>query len=224
MFAHVFPLHKIFHLWDTLLLCNPEFPICIGVAILKQLRTILLNSDFNECILLFSELPEINIQKCVQDSLIIFNNTPSTCLYLRYLNGDNDGNLEMASVNLSETKNEPCPRIGLKNLLSLIDKNLLVIDIRSITFEDRLSKHKNVHKFENLNNFKLKGSFKGNDKLNLQQNENEAVINLINLINQNPSYIKAIVSNKIDSAVQLANSLIKLGYPKICVLHNIDEI
>ena len=224
MFAHVFPLHKIFHLWDTLLLCNPEFPICIGAAILKQLRTILLNSDFNECILLFSELPEINIQKCVTDSLNIFHNTPSTCLYLRYLNGETEDNLEMATVNLSETKNEPCPRIGLKNLLSIIDSNLLVIDIRNNSGEDKLSRHKNVYKFENLNNFKLKGSFKSNDKLNLHPNENEAVVNLINIINQNPSYVKAIVSNKIDTAVQLANSLIKLGYPKICVLHNIEDI
>ena len=226
MFAHVFPLHKIFHLWDTLLQCNPEFPICIGVAILKQLRNILLNSDFNECILLFSELPEINIQKCVLDSLNIFNNTPRTCLYLCYLNAETEDNLEMSTINLKETKLEPCPRIGLKNLLSLIDTKLIVIDIRNKVdnLEDKLSKRKNVFKFENLNNLKLNGPFKSNDKLNLQPNENEAVLSLINLINQYPSFVKAIVSNKIESAVQLANSLIKLGYPKICVLHNFQDI
>ena len=69
MFAHVFPLYKIFHLWDTLLLGSSSYPLCIGVSILKQLRNLLLNSDFNECILLFSELPEINIAKCVSDSV-----------------------------------------------------------------------------------------------------------------------------------------------------------
>ena len=226
MFAHVFPLHKIFHLWDTMLLCSPEFPLCIGVAILKQLRTILLNSDFNECILLFSELPEINIQKCVTDSLNIFQSTPNTCLYLHYLNGETEENLEMASINLNETKLEPCPRIGLKNLLILNESKLIAIDIRnkSDKVEDKLTKCKNVYKFENLSNLKLKGSFKSNDKLNLQPNENEAVLNLINLINQNPSCVKAIVSNKIESAVQLANFVIKLGYPKICVLHNFQDI
>ena len=53
----VFPLHKIFHLWDTLLLGNASFPFCIGVAILLQLRERLLANGFNECILLFSDLP-----------------------------------------------------------------------------------------------------------------------------------------------------------------------
>ena len=56
-FADVFPLHKIFHLWDTLLLGNSSFPLCIGVAILQQLRTQLLSYGFNECILLFSDMP-----------------------------------------------------------------------------------------------------------------------------------------------------------------------
>lgn len=53
----MFPLHKIFHLWDTLLLGNSSFPFCIGVAILQQLRDRLLANGFNECILLFSDLP-----------------------------------------------------------------------------------------------------------------------------------------------------------------------
>ncbi|CAH6789053.1 Tbck [Phodopus roborovskii] len=56
--VNVFPLHKIFHLWDTLLLGNSSFPFCIGVAILQQLRDRLLANGFNECILLFSDLPE----------------------------------------------------------------------------------------------------------------------------------------------------------------------
>lgn len=57
----VFPLHKIFHLWDTLLLGNSSFPFCIGVAILQQLRDRLLANGFNECILLFSDLPGGNM-------------------------------------------------------------------------------------------------------------------------------------------------------------------
>lgn len=60
LFLDVFPLHKIFHLWDTLLLGNSSFPFCIGVAILQQLRDRLLANGFNECILLFSDLPGKN--------------------------------------------------------------------------------------------------------------------------------------------------------------------
>lgn len=61
----VFPLHKIFHLWDTLLLGNSSFPFCIGVAILQQLRDRLLANGFNECILLFSDLPGEKMNQCL---------------------------------------------------------------------------------------------------------------------------------------------------------------
>ena len=57
VFLDVFPLHKIFHLWDTLLLGNSSFPLCIGVAILQQFKSQLLSFGFNECILLFSDMP-----------------------------------------------------------------------------------------------------------------------------------------------------------------------
>ncbi len=55
--ADILPLNKIYHLWDTLLLGNSSFPLCVGVAILLQLRDDLLSFDFNECILMFSDLP-----------------------------------------------------------------------------------------------------------------------------------------------------------------------
>ncbi|WAR12203.1 TBCK-like protein, partial [Mya arenaria] len=48
MFAHVFPLQKVFHLWDTLLLGNSSFPLCVGVAILQQFHDRLLSYGFNE--------------------------------------------------------------------------------------------------------------------------------------------------------------------------------
>ena len=95
----VFPLSKIFHLWDMLLLGCSSFPLCIGVAILTQLKTLLSKADFNECILLFSELPgteigtsesttfilflclEIDIERCVRASIDIFTLTPRSCMY-----------------------------------------------------------------------------------------------------------------------------------------------
>lgn len=141
MFAHIFPLAKIFHLWDTLLLGSHSFPLCIGVAILKQLRSILLGSDFNECILLFSELPEINIAKCVADSIDLFCKTPSSCMYRKHAScphstntapgltdlkdasdQDNgpDGQLsDIDSISLEQMRAELCPRISGKDILSL---------------------------------------------------------------------------------------------------------
>ncbi|XP_075056919.1 TBC domain-containing protein kinase-like protein isoform X3 [Mixophyes fleayi] len=84
MFTHVFPLHKIFHLWDTLLLGNASFPFCIGVAILQQLRVRLLANGFNECILLFSDLPEIDIERCVRESINLFCWTPKSATYRQH--------------------------------------------------------------------------------------------------------------------------------------------
>lgn len=98
MISDVFPLDKIFHLWDKLLLGNSSFPLFIGIAILTQLKTLLLKADFNECILLFSDLPglnkcfdfifdicfvglEIDIGRCVRDSLEFFSSTPRSCVY-----------------------------------------------------------------------------------------------------------------------------------------------
>lgn len=48
MFSHVFPIHKILHLWDSLLLGDASYPLYIGLSILQQLRTVLLESGFNE--------------------------------------------------------------------------------------------------------------------------------------------------------------------------------
>ncbi|KAG7278555.1 hypothetical protein CRUP_033423 [Coryphaenoides rupestris] len=83
MFTHVFPLHKIFHLWDTLLLGNSSFPFCIGVAILQQLRDPLLANGFNECILLFSDLPDVfPLHKIFHlwDTLLLGNSSFPFCI------------------------------------------------------------------------------------------------------------------------------------------------
>lgn len=61
----MFPLHKILHLWDALLVTDGSLPLYMGVAILRQLRDTLLASGFNECILLFSDLPEVDIEQCI---------------------------------------------------------------------------------------------------------------------------------------------------------------
>ena len=81
MFSHVFPLHKIFHLWDTLLLGNSSYPLCVGLAILLQLRSQLLESQFNECILLFSEMPSVDIDQVVSQSKLISEAVPPSLLF-----------------------------------------------------------------------------------------------------------------------------------------------
>ncbi|KAL3119670.1 hypothetical protein niasHT_006756 [Heterodera trifolii] len=77
-FAHVLPLHKLFHLWDSLLLADSYFPLFIGVAILTQLRSRLISVSFNEAILLFSDLPDLPIDEIVQIAKIHYAKWLST--------------------------------------------------------------------------------------------------------------------------------------------------
>lgn len=85
MFAHVFPLHKILHLWDKLILGDSSYPLFIGIAILKQLKSTLLDSGFNECILLFSDLPDIVMETCVVDSQEMYDKTPKSVCHRKHV-------------------------------------------------------------------------------------------------------------------------------------------
>lgn len=82
MFTHVLPLHKILHVWDCLLLGDVTFPLCIGLAILNQLRHELLEFNFNDCIVAFSDLPEIDIERCIRDASHFYNSTPDKLINL----------------------------------------------------------------------------------------------------------------------------------------------
>ncbi|KAK7912867.1 hypothetical protein WMY93_013078 [Mugilogobius chulae] len=146
MFTHVFPLHKIFHLWDTLLLGNSSFPFCIGVAILQQLRDRLLANGFNECILLFSDLPEIDIERCVRESISLFCWTPKSATYRQHAQppkpaGDNGFGKPVSyfsseyqnmtktelcrePMSLSELKAEVSPRVSADDLIELCELSM----------------------------------------------------------------------------------------------------
>uniref|UniRef100_A0A8C1HRJ9 TBC domain-containing protein kinase-like protein n=1 Tax=Cyprinus carpio carpio TaxID=630221 RepID=A0A8C1HRJ9_CYPCA len=115
MFTHVFPLHKIFHLWDTLLLGNSSFPFCIGVAILQQLRDRLLASGFNKCILLFSDLPGKSHQ-CTRTQKTFFAAKKSVVLPLIFLHPQSREPLK-----LSELKAEVSQRISVEDLIDLCE-------------------------------------------------------------------------------------------------------
>jgi hypothetical protein len=233
MFAHVFPLYKIFHLWDTLLLGSSSFPLCIGVAILKQLRNILLNADFNECILLFSELPEISIEKCVTDSLNIFYWTPSSCLYRQHSVSpllkepvtESIDELEMAPIEIEALRAELCPRISGNDLIKLLDSTkqskLIVFDLRSSTeyANEFILTSKSVP-YENLNMPKLFQLSMTQTPL-ISANESDSTAYLAYLLQQNKNYLKVVCTSltRFADSIELANALVKLKYTKVCILN-----
>lgn len=65
---------------------DSSFPLHIGLSVLTQLRDKLLSSGFNECILLFSDLPEVDIEKCVIASLETYNSTPKSITARKHQN------------------------------------------------------------------------------------------------------------------------------------------
>lgn len=229
MFAHIFPLYKIFHLWDSLLLGTSAFPLCIGVAILKQLRNILLTSDFNECILLFSELPEINIAKCVIDSMEIFCSTPASCTYRQHANNDSEPNsndLDRAPMELEQMRSELAPRISARDILTLNSstkhgKRVCLLDLRpSAEFaQSCLSNSKNVP-YDNINFNRLDAMVNNQTQINTP-NENDTTNYLLHLLQTNRNSIKVVLSNeaRLDDAIQLANVLVRHKFSKICLLH-----
>ncbi|RWS25441.1 TBC domain-containing protein kinase-like protein [Leptotrombidium deliense] len=141
MFTHVLPLHKIVHVWDTLLLGSEPFPLFIGLAILLQLRDQLLGYTFNDCILIFSDLPEIDIERCVKDAIRLFCATPKSAT-------------TRGLVRLSDLREDICPRIELSELVSLTStinsKKLFVVDGRNKEEVLQKGEIRNAIKVENV--------------------------------------------------------------------------
>ncbi|KAI7847651.1 hypothetical protein BDC45DRAFT_451527 [Circinella umbellata] len=139
LFTHVFPLDKVYHLWDKFMVGPPSLPLFVGVAILRQIRDDLLKYEFNGCISLFSEhFPKIDIEKCIQSAMNMCKVTPPSIVSLRpiiSLTPDEDGNNEMQNwwdkpLSVETRKQELAPRIDMKDF-PRISPYTLVLDIRS---------------------------------------------------------------------------------------------
>lgn len=138
MFSHVFPLHKIVHLWDKLMLGDHSYPLFIGIAILRQLKSTLLQSGFNECILLFSDLPDIVIETCITESQLMYDATPKSICYRKYIERTDEQTtiLDISCLDLCDIQNESLPRISANDMLGLLREKLefvVILDIRSVS-------------------------------------------------------------------------------------------
>lgn len=81
----IFPLDKIYHLWDKILVGPSSLPLFVGIAILQQFRQELMRSEFNEAIGIFSEtFPEMDIEKCIEAALSMCRVTPPSTCWLSY--------------------------------------------------------------------------------------------------------------------------------------------
>uniref|UniRef100_A0A1I7W709 RNA helicase n=1 Tax=Heterorhabditis bacteriophora TaxID=37862 RepID=A0A1I7W709_HETBA len=138
-FAHVLPIHKLFHVWDNLLLKDASFPLFIGLAILHQLRPRLINASFNDAILLFSDLPDLSIERVVADSMYFYERVPPSCAYRFHSIRDLEISYEkprslpcsLSPLSYIELKKWDCPRISIEEFTWRVKKELIaIIDIR----------------------------------------------------------------------------------------------
>ncbi|XP_061509156.1 TBC domain-containing protein kinase-like protein isoform X2 [Anopheles gambiae] len=212
MFSHVFPLHKIFHLWDKLILGDNSYPLFIGIAILRQLKGTLLKSGFNECILLFSDLPDIVIESCVNDSETMYQFTPKSITYRKFAlheEGPEEFDLNYTEEDLREVQAELHPRISVYDLIRLLrdrPASTAILDIRSSPDYRKVA-------IENSINVPFAS-------VSLKEPRLEAlnVPRLEAYLRRHP-LITVIVSVSHESAMLFAKFLVDSGVPYVAVLH-----
>ncbi|NXD68419.1 TBCK protein, partial [Eolophus roseicapillus] len=244
MFTHVFPLHKIFHLWDTLLLGNSSFPFCIGVAILQQLRDRLLANGFNECILLFSDLPEIDIERCVRESINLFRWTPKSATYRQYAQPPRQGSesnctrssmscfsadyqeaprsdLSRDSIKLDDLKAEVSPRISAEDLIDLCE---LTGPSHSKTpvKKTKSSKPKllvvDIRNSEDFNRGHISGSINVPFASAFTAEGDLVQCPATATLQSFKGRVVVIVGNAVKNTAAFAAHLVKNKYPRVCIL------
>ncbi|XP_049865205.1 TBC domain-containing protein kinase-like protein [Pectinophora gossypiella] len=210
MFSHVFPLHKIVHLWDALLVEGPSLPLFMGVGILRQLRDTLLESGFNECILLFSDLPEIDIGECVKVSIDMCRSSPRSISYRRFTNeAQSKDPMDAVEITMEVLFTEICPRISLSDFFSLVcqDKTC-VIDIRSNLLYEKSCIDGSI-------NIPYSGVHLG--QLELQALGPHPHRTLTEAMRQKKTVVVA--SAEDETAQLFSDYLVKCGVARVCILH-----
>ncbi|XP_026491312.2 TBC domain-containing protein kinase-like protein [Vanessa tameamea] len=210
MFSHVFPLHKIVHLWDALLVEGPSLPLFMGVGILRQLRDTLLDSGFNECILLFSDLPEIDIGECVKESIDMCRISPRSISYRRFTNEpEMKDPMDIVEVPLDVLLSETCSRISLADFFSLTCQDkCCVVDIRSNLLYEKSC-------IEGSINVPYSGVHLGQHELkSLGAHPNKVLTEAIR-----QKKIIVVASAEDETAQLFSDYLVKCGVSRVCVLH-----
>ncbi|XP_072385061.1 TBC domain-containing protein kinase-like protein [Diabrotica undecimpunctata] len=210
LFSHVFPLYKILHLWDKVLLGNSSYSLHIGLSVLTQLRDRLLNSGFNECILLFSDLPEVDIEKCVMLSTDTFKNTPGSITDREH---DNESfrirdEFDISGVTLQDLKKERYPRISAKDVIDLVrskpDK-LIIIDIRNLVEFNRCCV---------INSINIPFS-----SVSFKENKIENIGHHSSLLENSKDKIVVIIGDEETDLELFPTFLLTCNVMKVCVLH-----
>jgi rhodanese-related sulfurtransferase len=126
----------------------------------------------------------------------------------------------MTPVSLDKMRAQLCPRISARDVLALAEtriKSFVLIDIRPATeFADGYLKDSKNMPYEQLDLAKLFKIGSANSP-----SDADPTLNLVFVLTQHKNSIKIIVSSDelFDSAVDLANRLVRLKHTQVCLLH-----
>eukprot|EP00298_Acanthocystis_sp_HF-20_P003958 c14305_g1_i2.p1 GENE.c14305_g1_i2~~c14305_g1_i2.p1 ORF type:complete len:262 (-),score=121.82 c14305_g1_i2:26-811(-) len=70
------PLDAIFELWDVIIPGPRCLLLFFGISVLISFRDKIINSDFDECIVIFSNFPAIDVKACTKKANQLFSETP----------------------------------------------------------------------------------------------------------------------------------------------------
>uniref|UniRef100_A0A915PHP3 Rhodanese domain-containing protein n=1 Tax=Setaria digitata TaxID=48799 RepID=A0A915PHP3_9BILA len=124
-------LHDFFLKDNSSVVQDSSFPLFVGLAIMEQLRTGLITTHFNDAILLFSDLPDLNMERLVQSSLNYYKTVPASCTFRQFASKHVREEYEMTHYTVTELNEFCCPRISAVDVIRLTEhSSLLVIDVR----------------------------------------------------------------------------------------------
>ena len=203
----------------------------MALAILLQLKSRLLESEFNDCILLFSDLPAIDIEECVNESIRIFCSTPKSLTFRKFgVAKLLDDDLTLSSITLEMQKQDKVPRISGEELLTLpglrksLDENeghfIQPLKPKAITVDIRSKAEFKLGSLPDSINIPSQGAFDPDTGELLIKTE------ALDSARHKKSKVLCIVgsSTQNDEAKIFAESLLKLNFYRICYLHNGIEI
>ena len=166
-----------------------------------------MEAQFNECILLFSDMPAVDIDQVVVGSMEIFTSTPASLTWRQHEAArDEPGPLDMSPLPINVLKMEKVGRISGAELLSLLEeKKTVCVDIR--TNEE----------------YKV-GTLQSSVNVPFDAGENTACGEMFEAAKSKGQVIAVMGSSKDNQALIFAERLLSLGYPRVATLHGGVEV
>ena len=171
-----------------------------------------MEAQFNECILLFSDMPAVDIDNVVVSSMEIFNTTPASLTWRQHeCRRQEPGPLDMSGLTVAILKMEKVGRISGAELLKALEDNMAVcVDIRS-------PEEYKVGTLTKAVNIPHDSAF----------SETGALISSSDVLNEakkSGQIIAVMGSSKNNQAQTFAESLLLCQYPRILTLHGGAEV